>query len=57
MTHLDPAVTQTQPWDGLRKLRNELAHVRLPDIDEATVWRLTTLRPARLRERLHDMWR
>ena len=57
VTHLDPAVAQTQPWDGLRKLRNELAHVRLPDIDEAKVWRLTALRPAQLRGRLHDMWR
>jgi len=57
VTHLDPAVAQTQPWDGLRKLRNELAHIRLPDIDEDKVWRLTTFRPAALRQRLRDMRR
>ena len=57
VAYLDLAVAQTQPWDGLRKLRNELAHVRLPDIDEDKVWRLTTIRPADLRQRLHDLRR
>lgn len=49
---LHPSVARAEPWDGLRKLRNELAHVRLPDIDEDKVWRLTALRPAYLRGRL-----
>ncbi len=57
VTHLDPAVAQSQPWDGLRKLRNELAHVRLPDIDEDRVWRMTALRPAQLRQQLHGLRR
>ena len=46
-----------EPWAGLRVLRNDLAHVRLPDIDEDKVWRMTTLRPAPLRARLRELWR
>lgn len=42
-------------WRALRLLRNEIAHVRLPDIDEDTVWRMTALRPASLRERLRAL--
>lgn len=53
---LDPRLSQEQPWSGLRRLRNELAHRRLPDIDEDTVWRMTTLRPRPLRERLREVW-
>ncbi len=45
----------SSPWRGLRLLRNEIAHVRLPDIDEDTVWRMTTLRPASLRARLRNL--
>ena len=54
VAYLQPSFAQSQPWDGLRKLRNELAHVRLPDIDEDRVWRMTALRPAHLRQQLHD---
>ena len=43
------------PWRGRRLLRNEIAHVRLPDIDEDTVWRMTTLRPGSLRARLRNL--
>ncbi len=35
----------------LYRLRNMLAHDRLPDIDEDEVWRMTTIRPAQLRVR------
>jgi hypothetical protein len=42
-------------WRGLRLLRNEIAHVRMPDIDEDKVWRMTTLRPASLRARLRSL--
>lgn len=42
-------------WRALRLLRNEIAHVRLPDIDEDKVWRMTTLRPASLRARLKSL--
>jgi len=34
----------TSPWRALRLLRNDLAHVRLPDIDEDAVWRMTNIR-------------
>jgi len=39
----------TSPWRALRLLRNDLAHVRLPDIDEDAVWRMTNIRTASLR--------
>lgn len=49
-THLgDP---RRQPWRALVELRNELAHRRLPDIDRDKIWRMTVLRPARLREQV-----
>jgi hypothetical protein len=32
-----------------------LAHDRLPDIDEDEVWRMTTIRPAQLREQVRDL--
>lgn len=35
---------QTQPWGTLYRLRNALAHDRLPDIDEDHVWRMTVMR-------------
>lgn len=54
---LDPLVARKPPWNGLRKLRNELAHQRLPDIDEDTVWRMTALRPGSLRARLSELRR
>lgn len=38
-------LVDTEPWRGLRRLRDKLAHVRLPDIDEDEVWRVTVLRP------------
>lgn len=56
-TRLEPPVVVAEPWNGLRKLRNELAHVRLPDIDEDKIWRLTAMRPPGLRQRLRDMRR
>ena len=43
------------PWRALRLLRNEIAHVRLPDIDEDKVCRMTTLRPASLHTRLKSL--
>lgn len=39
----------------LYRLRNMLAHDRLPDIDEDEVWRMTTIRPAQLRKQVHDL--
>jgi uncharacterized protein with HEPN domain len=49
--------THDQTWSGLRKLRNELAHQRLPDIDEDAVWRMTSLRPASLRAEVRELLR
>lgn len=46
-----------QPWARLYRLRNKLAHRRLPDIDEDEVWRMTTLRPASLRAQIRDLLR
>lgn len=36
-----------QPWARLYRLRNVLAHERLPDIDEDEVWRISALGTAR----------
>lgn len=41
-----------EPWRSIRRLRNELAHVSLPDINDHRVWRLTSTRP---RELLHQL--
>jgi uncharacterized protein with HEPN domain len=43
-----------QPWARLYLLRNRLAHQRLTDIDEDEVWRMSTMRPAPLRQWLRD---
>ena len=45
----------TEIWRQLRLLRNDLAHDRLPDIDEDKVWRTAAMRPASLLERLNDV--
>ena len=44
-----------EPWRSLRRLRNELAHVRLADIDRDDVWRVTVLRPHSLIERARSL--
>ncbi len=54
---IETQLAGSEPWATLRNLRNELAHVRLPDIDEDRVWRMTTMRPAPLRARLRELWR
>lgn len=46
-----------QPWARLCRLRNMLAHDRLPDIDEDEVWRMTAVRPAALRDRVRGLLR
>jgi uncharacterized protein with HEPN domain len=46
---------QQEPWRSLRRLRNELAHVRLADIDQDEVWRVTVLRPLSLIERARSL--
>jgi len=46
-----------QPWYSLVLLRNRLAHVRLPDIDEDEVWRMTTLRPGSLSKQVRGLLR
>ena len=43
-------VNDLKPWGGLYRLRNRLAHLRLPDIDDDQVWRMTTMRTESLRE-------
>jgi uncharacterized protein with HEPN domain len=42
-------VRKQQPWAALYRLRNHLAHSRLPDIDEDLVWRTSQLRPTEIR--------
>lgn len=44
-----------QPWARLYRLRNMLAHDRLPDIDEDEVWRITSMRPVGLRSYVRDL--
>ncbi|MGH3501377.1 MAG: hypothetical protein ACRDQA_10895 [Nocardioidaceae bacterium] len=41
---------RAQPWGMLYRLRNIIAHVRLPDIDEDHVWRMTVMRVDSLRD-------
>ena len=48
---------QQEPWRSLRRLRNELAHVRLADIDRDEVWRVTVLRPEQLIDRARRLLR
>lgn len=36
-----------EPWNTLRRLRNHLAHRRLPDIDEDFMWRPVSSGPDR----------
>jgi uncharacterized protein with HEPN domain len=54
---LEALAGEPEPWATLRLLRNALAHVRLPDIDEDRVWRMTTMRPAVLRARAWELRR
>lgn len=42
-------VREREPWRNLWRLRNKLAHVRLSDIDDDEVWRVTVMRPESLR--------
>jgi uncharacterized protein with HEPN domain len=44
-----------QPWGRLYRLRNMLAHDRLPDIDEDEVWRITAMRTTPLRRQVRDL--
>lgn len=44
-----------EPWNRLRRFRNELAHRRLPDVDEGEVWRTTTLRPEQLLSHVNEL--
>ena len=53
LTHLGDL--RRPPWRTLVELRNELAHQRLPDIDRDKVWRMTVLRPGRLREQVRQL--
>ena len=39
-----------QSWGMLYRLRNIIAHDRLPDIDEDHVWRMTVMRVGSLRD-------
>jgi uncharacterized protein with HEPN domain len=48
-------VKKEQPWARLHRLRNMLAHDRLPDIDEHEVWRMSVVRPAGLRAQVRDL--
>lgn len=54
------ALTQSrdrEPWRTLWRLRNKLAHVRLTDIDDDEVWRVTVMRPEFLRRRARELLR
>ncbi len=44
-----------QPWARLYRLRNMLAHERLPDIDEDEVWRMSIIRPAQIRSQVRGL--
>ncbi len=39
-----------QPWQRLKQFRNDLAHRRLPDIDDDWVWRTSQMRTQPLRD-------
>lgn len=44
-----------QPWARRYRLRNMLAHDRLPDIDEDEVWRMTAIRHTGLRTQVREL--
>ena len=46
---------RAEPWNTLRRLRNDLAHRRLPDIDEGFVWRTSQMRADTLRTQLDEL--
>lgn len=46
-----------QPWSRLVEFRNVLAHTRLAEIDDAEVWRTSTLRAGPLRGLADDLIR
>lgn len=48
-------VNDLKPWGALYRLRNRLAHLRLPDIDDNEVWRYTVIQPDRYRRALRDL--
>lgn len=50
---LDPY--QDEPWNRLRRVRNEPAHKRLADLDDEGVWRTTQVRPEPLLTRLAEL--
>lgn len=54
-TDADPY--RDEPWNTLRRLRNHLAHRRLPDIDDDFVWGTTQLRPEPLARQLEALLR
>ncbi len=47
--------TVARPWTALVRLRNELAHRRLPDIDEDEVRRVSVLLPGPLRLQVRSL--
>lgn len=46
-----------QPWGVLYRQRNNLAHERLPDIDEDQIWRTTQIRTAQFRRQVRTLLR
>ena len=50
---LDPY--HDEPWNRLRRLRNDIAHNRLADLDDEGVWRTTQVRPEGLLARLAEL--
>lgn len=50
-------VRSAQPWANLYELRNQLAHHRLPDVDDALVRRTTWLSTDQLRDQVRELLR
>lgn len=44
-----------EPWNNLYRLRNDLAHQRLPDIDDSLVRRITWMSADQLRDQVRQV--
>jgi uncharacterized protein with HEPN domain len=54
-TAIGRPVMAVEPWNNLYRLRNDLAHQRLPDIDDSLVRRITWMSAHQLRDQVRQV--